>query len=242
MIVKWDFDVEKAKLMANEMGFKPEETENILRVKKELQDIIKNTQLFHFVHKFINGDDEEETVFEELSKGQQGPYVIAGGVISSLLRKEAYNDIDVFILKQSDKNNRHLLDLLMNDKPGKWTVRFNDKKYFNKETKMTAFNHVTKVQYILTEFQTRQALLKHFDYLHCTGSYVHGSWETLYLTKPTYDAIMNKHLIVNNPANVSSNRTLKFGNKGWRAPKISLLKPPVNLNPTPEDVLATFEV
>ena len=79
----------------------------------------------------------------------------------------------------------------------------------------TALNLNTKVQYILTDYTSREELLKSFDYKHCTISYVPKEMK-LYITRGAFDAIRNKQLVVNNDQPQKKWRYDKFVKRGWR--------------------------
>ena len=78
-------------------------------------------------------------------------------------------------------------------------------------------NNVTKAQYILTTYKTREELLAHFDYKHCKVSYVPEN-DKLYINRETFDCIKTKTLKWNNkqldnPRQIY--RKNKLLNTGW---------------------------
>lgn len=147
--------------------------------------------------------------------GVETDCVIAGGVFASLINDAAIKDIDVFILNKNVSVYAHLTDNARNSDP--WVIRDRgaDNYLKNPHIHGTAFNTKTKVQYILTDYATREDLLKDFDYKHTTVSYVPKEMK-LYITRGAFDAIRNKHLIVNGDNKAQHWRQSKFENRGWK--------------------------
>lgn len=150
-----------------------------------------------------------------------GNMVIAGGFFSTMFGESShYNDLDVFIL-----NNQGLFENCINDGPIKWMVRKNNdntarQPYFhNPHILATAKNTVNKVQFILTDYNTREELIAGFDFVHCTISY-DTIKDVLYITRRAYDANRNKHLINNSKtaAPAQTWRVQKFLDRGWQVP------------------------
>jgi hypothetical protein len=145
--------------------------------------------------------------------------VIAGGCFTSILHDENVNDIDIFILN-SDKA---LFDTLTLNRGG-FTLHWrNDsnphqRPYFrnNPNILATATCEQSKIQYILTDYKTREELVNHFDFVHCKVSYVTAT-DTLYISPETYDCIMNK-VLKKNPTGIPALqwRIEKFQKKGWQ--------------------------
>ena len=147
--------------------------------------------------------------------------VIAGGFFSTMFGESShYNDLDVFILD----NNKVLFDNCINNinNPVKWMVRHNSdvtarRPYFhNPHVIATAKNDLNKVQYILTDYKTREDLIASFDFVHCTISY-DTMKDVLYITRRAYDANKNKHLINNSKTSEPAQtwRVQKFLDRGW---------------------------
>jgi hypothetical protein len=221
-------------LMASKLIFNVAETAHITKTKQELKNLITNGEAFVSQHT-IRDPKTDEYILDKrtLERGGLNTIVVAGGVISSLLLGMKINDIDVFILAYDGAVDWQLAESLIHRKNGKWTVRYNDDDYLkNEHIHMTAFNHISRVQYILTDYETRTEMLKHFDYVHCMASY---HKDTLYITPETYKAIMNKHLVVNGKNQPIPNRTQKFLNAGWKSPAQVLDEAPTQ---TLSDILA----
>lgn len=179
----------------NNVIFKPTEIALINAIKAQIQSMIHTKQIFW------NG------VYEDC--------VITGGVFPSLINGEKLKDIDVFILNKNINVYAHLTNnAAINDK---WLIR--DKgagEYLqNPHIHGTATNINTAVQYILTDYTSREELLKSFDYKHTTVSYVPKE-DKLYITRGAYDAICNMNLIPNGDNIPKHWRYSKFVNRGWR--------------------------
>lgn len=135
---------------------------------------------------------------------------IAGGLFTSLITGDKIKDIDVFVL-----NNPILKNFILNqiDKTfhkGKADYLGNDQiedVYLEK-------NSAHPIQFIFTKYNTREELIKHFDYKHCCVSYDVLS-KKLFISPYTYDVIKNKKLIVNNGSNLQNWREEKFLKRGF---------------------------
>ena len=146
--------------------------------------------------------------------------VIAGGFFASMFGSTAYNqynDLDVFIL-----NNEALFQNCIQTTTYKWKVseKTAGSPYFhNPHILKTAKNTVNKVQFILTDYNTREELIASFDFVHCTISY-DTMQEVLYITRRAYDANKNKHLINNLKTEPPQSwRVQKFIDRGWKVPQ-----------------------
>lgn len=142
--------------------------------------------------------------FETPENESMQDIVVAGGCIASIFNKEAINDYDIFILN----SNRKLFNSLIENKTGIWKIRFvNDEednsKYFNNpHILMTATNvkntqSTDNIQYILTDYKSRQELIASFDFLHCTANYVPVE-NKMYITHNAYESITLKWLVRHN--------------------------------------------
>lgn len=140
--------------------------------------------------------------------------VIAGGCFTSWLRGQDHKDIDVFYLNVLPMDRQRIVDTL---KSRFIDIHETTHEYKRGNPKVThVYNsHKSKYQFIFTTNNTREELIKDFDYVHTMVSYHMGN---LYLTSKTFDAIKNKHLIVNNAKNIQPWRRTKFISKGWTDP------------------------
>jgi hypothetical protein len=135
---------------------------------------------------------------------------IAGGFFASTLRGEKFKDIDVFILQ----NDNLLFNTLVTSNEADAEIRKDDRINYMGNRHIKAIANCGKVQYILTDYHTREELINHFDFKHCCVSYDTSSGQ-LYISPLVYDCIMNKKLIVNNEDSIKSWRVQKFLNKDW---------------------------
>jgi hypothetical protein len=178
--------------------FSAAEITNILRLKDEIKTI-------HLGH--IRGN---ETFFHSFRE----KYVYAGGVFPSFFWKEVPKDIDFFIL--DDHAVESWFDNFLIRAKGQSqsdSIKEHDIKYMkNKHIKRVVSDHNSKIQYIFTDYKTREELMASFDYAHTKVSYYKGE---LYITKATYDAIRDKKLIVTNQENWYPQREEKFLKRGW---------------------------
>lgn len=208
------------------------ESEKILSAKNEIQRIIDRYDLFNGGILGRNISYPEESC------------VFAGGFFASSILDEEYNDIDMFILKDNRGFFKDLvsqsnaarsssisgayaeplsptvfgMDSFRNDR---WIFRNNEKSYNylnNDKVVYTAFDNVTRVQYILTKYNTREELLADFDMVHCTVSYVHGKEKKLYITRNAFDCIRKRTIREHNKESfrkIKAARLQKLTAKGW---------------------------
>lgn len=207
--------------MENKETFSKKEIENIYRMKNEIEDLIKNKELFEY---YIVSSPTATDKFTKHTYKNHPSFVIAGGVFASIFHKEKIFDIDVFILGERHiissedwitPNSDHFSSLIRY-KEGRWNVKFRldeDDKYHNPHVFGTATHKESGVQYIMTDHLTRQDLLKDFDFVHCTVSYHEGK---LNINRGAYDAIANKHLVPQNrKKKIKQWRMEKFLSRGW---------------------------
>jgi hypothetical protein len=186
---------------ANEV-FSPKEMQDIMDVKIKIMDV-------HHKHRIG---------FEDAFEKYADSYVYAGGVFTSLLNNEEPKDIDFFILEDpisvEPRPSIWFETLLINRgafQPS--TIKHHDIKYMkNKHIKKVVTDTRSNIQYIFTDYKTREELIESFDYLHCCVSYYKGD---LYLSKATYNTIRDKSLIVHNQDNWAKWREDKFLKRGW---------------------------
>lgn len=160
----------------------------------------------------------KRNLFSDAYPYQTSNVVIAGGFFSSTLLNKPFKDIDIFVLN----GDRKVFDIMAHrffaHGDEGWT-RSEMMNYAHGPKIMNVLNNKrTQAQYILTDFKTRQELLEHFDYKHCTVSYV-PSVDKLYITRETFDCIWDKVLKVNNEKGLQKWREDKFLREGWSRPK-----------------------
>lgn len=114
--------------------------------------------------------------------------VMAGGCFTSWYHKEPVKDIDVFIL-----DNTYIADALFECvKQDVYRFKVGNSSYMsNAKVSYTAFDTTTQIQYIVSEYKTREELLDHFDLVHDCISFVENK---LYITREAFDAMRTKTL------------------------------------------------
>lgn len=143
--------------------------------------------------------------------------VLAGGVYTSWHHMEKIKDIDVFIL--NDGYDAAILDYLKSQ-VGKIFTSINNVPEYKRDNPNindvynaeTVIPNAAKYQFIFTKYMTREELISHFDYLHCTPNYHNGN---LFVRRDAYDAIRDKKLIVHNEKNQVEWRRNKFISRGF---------------------------
>jgi hypothetical protein len=150
--------------------------------------------------------------------------VVAGGCWASSLHDRNYKDVDIFILDCSNIEKEGIRDLMK-----AWDCEDKTEDYARNNDKIDAVwsSRRNKFQFIFTKHKTRKELIEDFDYVHCKASYNEGK---LYITRKIYDAIENRHLIVQNNKNIQEWRKKKFLDRGY--------KEAVEMEPTLGDILA----
>jgi len=147
--------------------------------------------------------------------------VVAGGYFASAINDEHVNDIDLFLLR--DFHNKGIIERDMrnakNAPAPSHMFKIGDMSYMkNDKIKGTLQEHRNKIQFIITEYDTREELVSHFDFKHCCVSYDYHK-DKLYITRETFDLIKQKRLVPNPTAanQPESWRYNKFWNKGWKS-------------------------
>jgi hypothetical protein len=188
----WYYDYGKTMTHTSEV-FDDDETRQLMTVKKNIENLLPQWV-------------------------KQNPdIIIAGGCWASKLQGESFKDIDIFVLGDSSypvslEQNRTSIRELMKA----WIPSIQDKTvdYVRNNDKVDeVWTSKEKVlQFIFTKHKTRKDLINDFDYVHCMTSYSEGK---LYITRKIYDAIIKKHLIVQNNKNVQEWRVNKFIDRGY---------------------------
>jgi len=143
--------------------------------------------------------------------------VVAGGCFASHMQREKVKDIDIFVLGHSDPKEQERIHEVIKRKMLFSMPAIDNKTqdYMrnNDAVKEVWTDSSRKIQFIFTNHKSRQELIADFDYVHCMTSY---HLHKLYITRQTYDAIISKHLIVNNKKNIQEWRTQKFTDRGYK--------------------------
>lgn len=148
-------------------------------------------------------------------------FVLAGGCFTSWYHGESPKDHDVFILGCNGTKLR----------PDQWSQMSDDRYEFGDANYLNAMNHKAKivdvvldkktnVQYIMTQYKTREELIKHFDVEHACVSYTPAD-DKLYINPLAFDCIKNKKLMAHD-GNISHWRKHKFGLKGFTVETVSV--------------------
>jgi hypothetical protein len=137
--------------------------------------------------------------------------VVAGGCWASELQSEYYKDVDVFIL-DCPNSEKEAFRILIQDSYGDAKNKTEDYVRNNDKVDEVWTSKRNLIQFIFTKHQTRNDLINDFDYVHCKTSY---SENKLYITRKIYDAIIKKHLIVQNSKNIQEWRQQKFRDRGY---------------------------
>jgi len=155
---------------------------------------------------------------DQMFRGAIPKYIVAGGWFASVLNNEKPNDFDIFFLDCD-------MDTTLADKINIQHINIHKVKtrhkisYLQNENVVAVVDHNifdVKYQFIFTKYKTREELVNHFDFLHTCVSY-DAAAEKLFISKPTYDAIMSKKLIPNSKARKDPApwRWVKFIDRGW---------------------------
>jgi hypothetical protein len=146
--------------------------------------------------------------------------IVAGGCFASLMRGETPHDIDVFIL--DNERAKSLVKMHINSikqkNPSSDLIKEGNMNYMDNESvEYTAFDVITKIQFITTKYKTREDLIKDFDMMHCCVSYVPYD-DRLYITREVFDTIMKKEIRSNQKGVmefVKPYRVNKMMDRGW---------------------------
>ena len=114
--------------------------------------------------------------------------VMAGGCFTSWYHNEPVKDIDVFIL-----DSTYIADAVFESvKKDEYRFKVGGSSYMtNAKVSYTAFDTATQIQYIVSEYKTREELLDHFDLEHDCISYCDHK---LYISREAFDAMRTKTL------------------------------------------------
>lgn len=149
--------------------------------------------------------------------------VLAGGAFVSWYHNQKAKDIDIFILDSGNEQTNEAIEMILmanfsflrkkSPEYKGYTLNPNVIKVWDVQTKIKG-SLPYKYQIIFTKYRTREDLIAHFDFVHCTMNYYNGK---LYFTKNTYDCIDTKRLAVNNilNASIARYRYNKFINRGF---------------------------
>ena len=143
---------------------------------------------------------------------------VTGGAFASLLNDDPLKDIDVYCKNPTTMDA--ISGLLMSHEKDIQEV---DEQYREVECwkipgKMVTEKSITmnnKFSFITMNHGSPAEIKASFDFLHCTPHY-EPSFNQLYMSRAQYDSIVTKTLVVNNPEKVTTWRTEKFSQRGWK--------------------------
>jgi hypothetical protein len=138
--------------------------------------------------------------------------VIAGGCFASWYHNEDLKDIDVFIIGNLEQQVA-IKKTIQDTQPD--LIDVSDYRRDNDKIIGVYNNPKSKVQFIFTQYRTREELIDHFDFKHCKVSYHKGN---LYINRDTFDSLRDKRLVANQPTRIKQWRVEKFVNRGWESP------------------------
>jgi hypothetical protein len=146
--------------------------------------------------------------------------VIAGGCWASLFHGDTPHDIDVFILddmKAKQSVHKHIEEIKFKN-PSSEIIKEGSSNYMDNDSiEYTAFDMISKLQFITTKYATRRELVAHFDMLHCCVSYT--PWDDkLHISRDVYDTIMKKEIRAQSGVMelVKPWRIEKMKERGWK--------------------------
>jgi hypothetical protein len=143
---------------------------------------------------------------------------VTGGAFASLLNDDPLKDIDVYC-KNPTTMDAISTWLLSHEKD----IQEVDEQYREVECwkipgKMVTEKSITmnnKFSFITMNYGSPAEIKASFDFLHCTPHFEPGE-NKLYISRAQYDSIVTKTLVVNNPEKVTTWRTEKFSQRGWK--------------------------
>lgn len=143
--------------------------------------------------------------------------VLSGGAIASCIRHETPNDFDLYF-KTNEGMDRFTKFMAL--KQNQNVIKDADAKYSSTllSGKLVTANATTlfnDLQFItLSTFEEQQ---KSFDFIHCKPYYDINEAK-LFISKPEFDSIIERRLVINNQNAVTEKRLKKFKDRGWKLP------------------------
>lgn len=148
--------------------------------------------------------------------------IITGGCISSLFHDEAVKDIDLYA--KDSKHITKIKDLIL-EKPsnikefGNYDLDNSTVVPGQKAITDNAITLTNDVQFII--LGSAEDCRNSFDFIHCLP-WFDISAQKIHISRSQYDAIKNKHLIVNPKytGEVKQRRLEKYAKRGWSMPSV----------------------
>jgi hypothetical protein len=193
--------------------FSEDEIRKIQRLKSEIATIHRAHMILGYEGGFKRHDDA---------------YLYAGGFFASSFHYEHPKDIDFFIFQPPETHKTvtatdWFKNLLKNEDFHKTRAIEQESEYrskINPHITEVWYHQPSKIQYIFTDYKSREELLSSFDYTHCRVNYYNND---LYISRKMYNAIRDKTLVVNNQAAVRDYRERKFIGRGWKKEETAIL-------------------
>lgn len=197
-------------ITASPNKFSDVETAQIYKLKQQARDLLDNK------------DRNQINLFDYIPKKY---VVLAGGCFTSWYHGQRPKDYDVFILK--NKHHSKLIDhfnALCRVSPKRF--QSTDMEYIRAHNHTAKITNVfidndTKVQYILTEYETRKDLIDHFDAEHCCVSY-EVETDKIFVSPLALDCIENKRLMPHKQSEIAAWRESKFKARGFKRETVSV--------------------
>lgn len=193
--------------------FNDKEKQDIFAAKDRIKNILHNG-----FQKFIDADWSEGTSFQ---KWVLNNCAVSGGITASVLHDETPNDIDLYYRGPSLTNFSTGLEHLFLSKDGRWRQWIKDinPNYMavtdtDAGGKLITANAITLWNGMqIIRLDTVEAMRRSFDFVHCLPMY---DFKNLYISKPQYDSIKQKRLVIHNPSAITRYRVSKFEQRGWK--------------------------
>lgn len=187
--------------------FLPEEVEKILYAKSCIHQRLVDFDL----------------TIGKLGRNMVLSYFVSGGCIASILQGEEPKDIDIYFVSQFVADP--IIKLYTTDPSYMGEVADIDEKYRDvpntpymlSQGKMVTENAVTLkngLQLITKHYGTPDEIRQTFDFVHCMP-YYDARNDKLYISREQYNCCVNKCLVINNSANLTTWREDKFIKRGY---------------------------
>jgi hypothetical protein len=183
--------------------FLPEETKNIINAKSFLTMRLQ----------------EFNMTVGKLGVPYAHNYFVSGGCFASYLQGEEPKDIDIYFIHE--KLAKRVIDLYTNDPSYMNEVAVFSEKYRDvkghpggmciTENAVTLKNGL---QLITKHYGQPKDLRASFDFVHCMP-YYDSRDGLLYISREQYNCCVNKCLVINNSANLTTWREDKFKKRGY---------------------------
>lgn len=181
--------------------FTDDETNHILRVKKQLKEKLVDFTL----------------TINKLHNSFTRSFFVTGGCIGSLLRNEEPKDYDIYFFAKFKADA--IIELYTNDKSYMDQVKTVEETYRDLQIgQMVITENATTLkdglQLITKNYGEPHEIRKTFDFVHCLPYYDTRD-DKLYISREQYDLNMNKKMKPNNSTAIASWRIAKYQERGF---------------------------